>query len=49
MVTGILGGTFDPIHHGHIQLAENALKRTGVHEVVFIPTVQAPHKKQASA
>jgi len=42
--TGLLGGTFDPIHNGHIALAENALKQCDLHEVWFMPAPQPPHK-----
>ena len=34
----LFGGTFDPIHNGHLALAEAALSLPGVDEVVFIPT-----------
>ena len=35
---GILGGTFNPIHCGHIKLAENALNNADLDEVWFIPS-----------
>lgn len=35
---GILGGTFNPIHCGHIHLAERALKEAGLDQVLFIPS-----------
>lgn len=41
---GLLGGTFDPIHFGHLQLAEAALAECGLDKVVFIPSAQPPHK-----
>jgi nicotinate-nucleotide adenylyltransferase len=41
---GLLGGTFDPIHFGHLQLAEVALKRCDLHQVLFIPAASPPHK-----
>jgi nicotinate-nucleotide adenylyltransferase len=41
---GVLGGTFDPIHFGHLQLAELALKRCNLVEVLFIPAANPPHK-----
>lgn len=36
--TGILGGTFNPIHNGHIYIAEKALENLGFDEVMFIPS-----------
>ncbi len=41
---GLLGGTFNPVHFGHVQLAEAALKECGLDKVVFIPSAQPPHK-----
>jgi nicotinate-nucleotide adenylyltransferase len=41
---GLLGGTFDPIHFGHLQLAEIALKRCGLYQIFFIPAANPPHK-----
>lgn len=41
---GILGGTFDPIHFGHLFIAENARKCFELDKVVFIPTGVPPHK-----
>lgn len=35
---GIMGGTFDPIHIGHLLIAENALESYHLNEVLFIPT-----------
>jgi nicotinate-nucleotide adenylyltransferase len=45
---GLLGGTFDPVHYGHLQLAEAALKECNLDKVVFIPSAQPPHKNQDS-
>jgi len=41
---GIFGGTFDPIHNGHIDLAKKALKKIDLDEIIFIPTYLTPHK-----
>ena len=41
---GLLGGTFDPIHLGHLALAESAREVFGLAGVVFIPAGQPPHK-----
>jgi nicotinate-nucleotide adenylyltransferase len=39
---GIVGGTFDPIHLGHLAMAEDAREQLGLAGVVFIPAAQAP-------
>ena len=41
---GILGGTFNPIHLGHLLIAQDALEQAGLERVLFIPTAQPPHK-----
>lgn len=45
MKIGIFGGTFDPIHHGHLQLAQNARAQFALDHVVFVPAYQPPHKQ----
>lgn len=42
---GILGGTFDPPHLGHLVLAQEASTRLGLDRVWFIPTREPPHKQ----
>lgn len=44
---GILGGTFDPIHLGHLILAETIMEECALNRVVFIPAADPPHKNWA--
>jgi nicotinate-nucleotide adenylyltransferase len=41
---GILGGTFDPIHHGHLGIAEEAREALGLERVLLVPASSPPHK-----
>ena len=41
---GLYGGTFDPIHNGHLILARDALERLELSKVVFLPARISPHK-----
>lgn len=41
---GILGGTFDPVHHGHLIMAELARESFKLDRVLFIPSGNPPHK-----
>lgn len=41
---GILGGSFDPPHAGHLFVAEEALERAGLDQVLFVPAARPPHK-----
>jgi len=44
MRIGIFGGTFDPIHVGHLILAEHCREEAGLDEVWFLPSYRPPHK-----
>jgi len=41
---GVFGGTFDPVHYGHLQLATAALEETMMSELLFLPSAVPPHK-----
>ena len=41
---GLLGGSFDPVHAGHLFVAEEALKAAELDEVLFVPAARPPHK-----
>jgi nicotinate-nucleotide adenylyltransferase len=42
--TGILGGTFDPVHRGHVAVARQAREQLGLERVLLIPSFQPPHR-----
>jgi len=42
----LFGGTFDPVHAGHLAMAEQAVVRLGLDEVRFLPCQRSPHKTQ---
>lgn len=44
MKTGIFGGTFNPVHKGHIMLAEYCMESVGLDRIIMIPTAVPPHK-----
>jgi nicotinate-nucleotide adenylyltransferase len=46
---GILGGTFDPIHNGHLRLAQEVLEQCKLGEVRFIPAGTPPHRSTPHA
>lgn len=46
---GVIGGSFDPIHHGHLLLARFALEQIPLDEVLFIPAADQPLKQGAYA
>lgn len=41
---GIMGGTFNPIHYGHLVTAQEAIDQFNLDKVIFIPTGEPPHK-----
>jgi nicotinate-nucleotide adenylyltransferase len=44
---GLLGGTFNPVHTGHLHAAEEVRRRAGLRRVLFIPSYIPPHKQSA--
>ena len=44
MKIGVFGGRFDPIHFGHLLLAESALRECELDRIIFVPTGVSPHK-----
>jgi nicotinate-nucleotide adenylyltransferase len=46
---GVFGGTFDPIHLGHLRAAENALEGLDLDRVAFIPAGVPPHRAEPSS
>lgn len=48
MRIGLLGGTFNPIHNGHLHIAAEVMTRCQLDEVWFIPTWRPPHKPLAA-
>ncbi len=46
MRIGLLGGSFDPIHYGHIHIAQTAKNRLHLDEVWFLPTIETPLKEK---
>ena len=49
MKIALYGGSFDPVHAAHIEVAKTALRKQVADEVWMIPTYQNPWKTQASA
>jgi nicotinate-nucleotide adenylyltransferase len=46
MNIGLFGGTFDPVHRGHLALAQAAMERCKLHRVYFVPANVPPHKQK---
>jgi len=44
---GVFGGTFNPIHYGHLVLAEQAYEKLNLSSVIIIPSFQPPHKNSS--
>lgn len=49
MLTALLGGTFDPIHYGHIRPAKALAKEVGLTQICLLPNHIPPHKPQPDA
>ena len=49
MRVGVFGGTFDPVHFGHLILAEQCREQGRLDEVLFTPAPRPPHKPQPTA
>lgn len=47
MKIGILGGSFDPIHQGHLTLARESEKQFKLDKILFLPALHPPHKKES--
>ena len=46
---GLFGGTFDPVHTGHLTIARQAAQEACLNQVIFIPAADPPHKKKPGA
>ena len=44
MHIALFGGTFDPVHHGHLLLAQDAVEQLGLDKLIFLPAQINPHK-----
>ena len=48
MATAVFGGSFNPIHNGHIEMAKYALENLSISQLVLLPVYQAPHKNESN-
>jgi nicotinate-nucleotide adenylyltransferase len=48
MFIGLLGGSFNPIHNGHLHIANHVYHTLQLHQIIFIPTGDPPHKPAIS-
>jgi len=48
MKLGLLGGSFNPVHNGHLAIARQTREALGLDQVLFIPTSRPPHKQHGS-
>jgi nicotinate-nucleotide adenylyltransferase len=46
MRIGVFGGSFDPVHLGHLILAEQCREQAGLEQVLFVPAARPPHKRR---
>ena len=44
-IVGIFGGAFDPVHKGHIKIAEQCIETIGMEKIIIVPTGVSPFKK----
>ncbi|KXU38073.1 hypothetical protein AXK12_00715 [Cephaloticoccus capnophilus] len=49
MKIGLYGGSFDPVHFGHLIVAQEAYERFGLDRVIFIPAAQSPRKPDTAS
>lgn len=48
MRIGLFGGAFNPFHNGHLAIAKTAIEKAELDKLIFIPTGNAPHKKETN-
>ena len=45
-IVGIFGGAFDPVHKGHIKIADQCIEKIGMEKIIIVPTGVSPFKKE---